>query len=254
MLTDDIIICVIKEYEREYAICRKDSNAFHEKLAKKILNTVDDEKEQIMDFFLREIKSNEYGLCVTALMLIQEIKAVELCPHLVDIYKEVSAYKDEEWKKNIILVLMELRYSPPKELYQNYVLEYLNLNKNSFYLLVQYCNVNPQKALLLLSNELVENILSEELLTHPPEKIGNSLQGINVLIGFLIASFKNNPNDYLPELLKLVYKKKAKAAIYLKSALINYLSNDFAKRSYSQYWLDKEIEHLNKQSFFESKE
>ena len=91
MLTDDKIISVIKEYEREYAILRKDSNAFHKILATHILNTVDNEKEQVLDFFLREIKYNKNNLWGTALIIIEEMRAVELCPRIVDIYNEVAS-------------------------------------------------------------------------------------------------------------------------------------------------------------------
>ena len=249
MLTDNEIINVIKEYEREYAILRKDSDTFRIKLVQKILNTVDDEKEQVLDFFLREIKSNEHELCMTALAVILEMKAVELCPRIVDIYNEVSKYKDDEWKRAVVYVLMQLRYLPPQKLYHNYVLDYMKNNKDSFYLLVQYCNVNPKEALPLLSEELVKNILSEELLLQIPAKIINSLEGINVLIAFLVAYFKNNPNDYLPDLLELVYMKKPKAAIYLKTVIVNYLNSEFAKYSFSESWLNNEINHLNKLSY-----
>lgn len=227
MLTNEEIIKVIKEIQRDTYTYKDNGDTFYKRLAQKILNTVDDEKEQVLDFFLQEIKSNEYGLCGTALVVIEEMKAVELCPRIVDIYNEVSKYKDDDWQRAVVSVLMQLRYLPPKDLYHSYILEYMKKNKNSFYLLVQYCNVDPNEALPLLSKELVENILSEELLSKPPEKIGNSLQGIGVLIGFLIANFKNNPTDYLPELLKFVYVKKPKAAIYLKAVIdtvVNYLT------------------------------
>ena len=90
-----------------------------------------------------------------------------------------------------------------------------------------------KEALPLLANELVEKILSDELLSKPPEKITNSLQSISVFIAFLVAYFKNNPTDYFSDLLQLVYVKKAEAAIYLKDVIVNYLSSEFAKYSYS---------------------
>ena len=250
MLTDKTIIEVIKETERKYYTYKDNGDIFYKILAKKILNTVDDEKEQVLDFFLREIISNEHELCGAALIIIEEMKAVELCPRIVDIYNKISKQKDDEWKKAVIFVLMNLRYLPPKELYHNYVLEYMKINKNSFHLLVRYCNVNPEEALSLLSDELIENILSEELLSLPPIKIGNSLQGIGVLIGFLVAHFKNNPNDYLPDLLNLVYMKNTKAATYLKDVIVNYLCSEIAQHSYSKSWLDNEINYLNKSLTF----
>lgn len=249
MLTDKKIIEVIKKIQREYYTYKDNGNTFYKQLAQKILNTVDDERDLILDFFLREIRSNENDLCGTALVVIEEMKAVELCPRIVDIYNEVSKYKDDEWKRAVVYVLMQLRYLPPQKLYHNYVLDYMKNNKDSFYLLVQYCNVNPKEALPLLSEELVKNILSEELLLQIPAKIINSLEGINVLIAFLVAYFKNNPNDYLPDLLELVYMKKPKAAIYLKTVIVNYLNSEFAKYSFSESWLNNEINHLNKLSY-----
>ncbi len=246
MLTDDKIINIIKEYEREYAILRKDSDTFHKILATHLLNTVDDEKEQVLNFFLREIKSNEHELCMTALAIIVEMKEVELCPRIVDIYNEINKYKDDEWKRVVVVyVLMQLRYLPPKDLYRNYVLNFMKKNENSFFLLVQYCNVNPVEALPLLSNELVKNILSEKLLSHPPERVSNSLQGIGLWVAHLIANFKNNPEDYLPKLLNLVYAKNNKAGVFLKNAIVNYLSSEFAKHSYSKSWLSNEISNLD---------
>jgi hypothetical protein len=245
MLADDKIINIIKEYEREYAILRKDSDAFHKRLATKLLNTVDDEKEQVFDFFLREIKSNENDLCGTALIIIEKMRAVELCPRIVDIYYEISKYKDDLWKRAVVSVLMRFRYLPPKDLYRSYVFEYMKKNEISFFLLVQYCNVNPVEALPLLSNEIIEKMLSEKLLSQPPEKIGTSLQGIGLLIADLITNFKDNPNDYLPKLLEIVNAKKHKAAVYLRAVIINYLSSEFAKYSYSKSWIDNEINKLN---------
>jgi hypothetical protein len=51
MLTDNKIIQVIQEYEREYAILRKDSDAFHKNVAAKFVNIVDEEKKLVLDFF-----------------------------------------------------------------------------------------------------------------------------------------------------------------------------------------------------------
>ncbi len=86
-----------------------------------------------------------------------------------------------------------------------------------------------------------KNILSEKLLSHPPERVSNSLQGIGLLVAHLIANFKNNPEDYLPKLLNLVYAKNNKAGVFLKNAIVNYLSSEFAKHSYSKSWLSNKI-------------
>jgi hypothetical protein len=177
---------------------------------------------------LREIKSNENGLWTTALVIIERMKAIESCPRLVDIYYEVGKFKDDEWNRAVVSTLMKLRYLPPKDLYRNYVLKCLKRNLDSFYLLVEYCNVDPVEALPLLSGELVDNILSEEVLSCPIPKIGKSLQGVSLLIAYLIIAFKSYPDDYLPQLLELVNLQKPKAALYLKEVVANYLDSEFA--------------------------
>jgi hypothetical protein len=246
MLTDDKIITVIKEYEREYAILRKDSDAFYKIVATHLRNTIDNEKKQVMDFFLREIKSNMYEMRYTVLAIIQEMKAVELCPYIVDIYNEQKINMDNECKRAIISLLMRFRYLPPQNLYKQYIVDYMKNNKNSFYLLVQYCNVSPKEALPLLAKEFVENILSKEDILNNLIPINNSLHGIYILISFLVYHFKKNPVDYLPELLELIYAKNPKSAIYLKDIIIDYLNSEFAKHNYPKPWLDNEINKLCK--------
>jgi hypothetical protein len=59
MLTDEIIIQIIKEYEREFAILRKDCDAFHKRLAAKLLNTVDDEKEYVLEWTCKQISDKQ---------------------------------------------------------------------------------------------------------------------------------------------------------------------------------------------------
>ncbi|MDR1543946.1 MAG: hypothetical protein LBS50_05980 [Prevotellaceae bacterium] len=244
MLTDNKIINIIREYEHEYAVLQKNSCDFHKIIAKQLLNTDENEKQQVLDFFLREIKFNANELRYTALIIIEEMKAVELCPYIVNIYNEIEDDIDSECKKIIISLLMNLRYLPPQELYKKYVLNYIENNQNSFYLLVQYCNVSPTEALPLLANEFTENILSKENMLNNPRPIGNSLCGIYVLISFLVSYFYKNSINYLLKLLNLVSFKNITAGIYLKNAIVNYFNSDWAKRNYSKLWIDNEIDNL----------
>ena len=97
------------------------------------------------------------------------MRASEIAPDIERIYEEAKSLKDESWKRSVIEALMKLRYIVPKTLYSEYVSSYLSkYPDDAFFLLVQYCNVNPEEALPLLAgfyaNALVGNIEIRSLL------------------------------------------------------------------------------------------
>lgn len=228
------IINIIKGIEEQYKSYKDGGLSFIKHLANKVLNTVDEDKNEVIKFFLDEIKSNENGFGGIALLTIVEMKASEFAPYIERIYNEIATQKDENWKQSIIEALMKLRYVESKVLYHEYVTSFLNRQPdNAFFLLVQYCNVDPDSALPLLSEFYVKNLLKNA-----------EMQGfLESRIGFLISYFIQNPVDYLPELIKQASAKNRDVGLRLKGLLINYLSSSMTSQ-YPRVLIDDRIETI----------
>jgi len=230
------IVNTIKDIENQFESYKDGGRAFIDYLAKRILNTVDEEKNEVFKFFLNEIKTNENGFCEIALLTIDEMGALELAPGIESIYNEMKHIKDDRWKHSVVETLMKLRYSKPKLLYAEYVSSYIKKQPDgAFFLLVQYCNVDPEKALPLLSEFYVEYLFKN-----------TEMQGfLESRIGFLVSYFLKNLNDYLPDLVKQTLAKNKKVGLHLKSLIVNHLNSGWYK-GYSKVLIKDRIENLNK--------
>lgn len=228
------IINIIKDIEEQYKSYKDGGLSFIKHLANKVLNTVDEDKNEVIKFFLDEIKNNDNGLGEIALLTIVEMRATEFAPYIEKIYDEIATQKDENWKQSIIEALMKLRYVEAKVLYHEYVTSFLNRQPdNAFFLLVQYCNVDHDSALPLLSEFYVENLLKND-----------EMQGfLESRIGFLVSYFIQNQVDYLPELIKQISSKNRDVGLHLKELILDYLGSNMTSR-YSRVLINNRIEAL----------
>lgn len=228
------ILNIIKDIDNQYKYYNDGGVSFIKHLAKKILNTVDEDKAEVFKFFLKEIKNNENGLGEIALLTIVELGASEKASDIERIYKEVAHLKSDSWKHSIIEALMKMRYSKSKALYFEYVNAYLIKNPDSsYFLLVQYCNVDPEKALPLLSDFYVKYLLGDK-------QMRNFLES---RIGFLLSYFIKNPIDYLPELIRETLRKNKETGVYLKNLLIRYFKSDMVNQ-YPKTTINSMLENL----------
>jgi hypothetical protein len=209
------IIKIIKEVKELYKSYKDGGLSFIQHLANKLINTVDDDKNEVIHFFLDEIKNNENGLANVGLLTIVEMGASEYAPYIKRIYEEMAQQKDENWKYSIIEALMKLKYVEPKELYHEYVTSFLRRNQDSaFFLLVQYCNVDPDSAIPLLAEFYIKYIFRD-----------NQMQSfLENRINYLVAYFLENPIDYLPELIRQITVMDKNVGLYLKRLIIEHLS------------------------------
>ena len=230
------IVNTIKDIDKQFKSYNDGGRSFIKYLAKRILNTVDEEKNEVFKFFLDEIKTNENGFDEVALQTIMKMGSLELAPSIERIYNEMRYLKDDRWKHSIVETLMKLRYSKPKLLYAEYVTSYLNKEPDEvFYLLVQYCNVDPEKALPLLSGFYMEYLFKDTEMQ----------RFLEIRTGFLVSYFVENPKDYFPDLVKQTLAKNKKVGLYLKNLIVNYLNSDMVKE-YSNVLIKDRIKNLDK--------
>ncbi|MBP8766342.1 MAG: hypothetical protein KBH30_12555 [Ferruginibacter sp.] len=230
------IISSINDIRQQYKGYKDGGISFIEYLANKVLNTVDEDKNEVIKFFLDEIKSNENGFAEIALLTIVEMRAIELAPDIEKIYYEIAPFKEENWRHSIIEALMKLGYVEPKTLYREYVTSFLiKQPNNAFFLLVQYCNVDPKEALPLLSDFYVKNLCDNK-------EMQSFLES---RIGFLVNYFLQNPIDYFPELVKQTTARNSGVGTYLKKSLLDYLNSKMVEQ-YSEKLINDRKNNLER--------
>ncbi len=232
-MTRASIINMIKEIEGQFKSYKDGGKSFIKYLSKKVLNSPDDEKRELISFFLDEIKLDRNGFYSIALQTINEMRTVELAPRIEKIYNEVAPYKDEQWKYSIIELLMKLRYDSPKGLYSEFVTSFLKSHpEKSYFILIQYCNVDPERAVPLLSDYYANYFLNKDMQDFMDSRIG-----------FLFSYFIENPIDYFPDLIRRTFVRNKAAGLHLKELLIEYLNGDMAKQ-YPQALIEDKLKEL----------
>lgn len=230
------IVNMIRDIEGQFKSSKDGGRSFIKYLSNKVVNTRDEEKREIVSFFLDEIKLNKNGFYPIALQTISEMGEQELAPSIERIYNEIASDKDEQWKYSIIELLMKLRYGSPKALYSEFVTSFLkDQPERGYFLLVQYCNVDPEHALPLLSNFYANYLVS-----------GKEMQGfLESRIGFLFSYFIENPTDHFSDLIRQTFIKNNEAGLHLKELLIEYLNSSMAKQYTKDLISDKLEEFRN---------
>jgi hypothetical protein len=224
---------MIKEIEGQFKSYKDGGQSFIKYLSKKVLNSSDDEKRELISFFIDEIKLDRNGFYSIALQTINEMRTQELAPRIEKIYNEVAPYKDEQWKYSIIELLMKLRYDSPKDLYSEFVTSFLKSHpEKSYFILIQYCNVDPERAIPLLSDYYANYFLNKDMQDFMDSRIG-----------FLFSYFIENPIDYFPDLIRRTFVMNKAAGLHLKELLIEYLNGDMAKQ-YPQALIQDKLKEL----------
>lgn len=119
-MNDILIINIIEDYSRRYNN-GDGGREFVLQLSKKLLNTVDEDKKQVFNFFLNEIRYNNNGYREVAIVVIEQMKAKEIALDIERIYNDIASKMDDDWKLSIINSLMILQYVYPKKMYLEFV-------------------------------------------------------------------------------------------------------------------------------------
>lgn len=231
-MTTKQIIEVINSFDKEYQDYKDGGREFITQLAKKLLNTIDEDRLEVIAFFLNEIRTNKNNFGQVALVTIVQMNASELGADIEAIYNEMWPVKDEKWRYSIIEALMKLRYTPPKSLYKDFVNAYLKDHPDdSFFLLVQYCIVDPEEALPLLSDYYVKNLFD--------------YKNQDYIIGYICSYFLKIPLNYFPDFVRQTTTINKDAGFHLKNQILKYLNSERPKR-FSKTLINERIESLQK--------
>lgn len=166
-MTDKEIVDTIKHLHKECE-CNKDGGVtFIQRLAQKLNNTIDKDKKDVFDLFLREIRNNDKSyLKSVALETFKEMNAIDVAPAIESIYREKSSERSEEWGNSIIETLLLLRYDKPIDIYAGYANNCLiNESKNRIGLLV-HCFMRQDGTFFLdlINNVSLKNMKSARML------------------------------------------------------------------------------------------
>ena len=226
---------IIKDIKKEYNAYKDGGRTFIQHLAQKIQNTVDEDKTQVLNFFLQEIENNSHGLFSVALQTIIELKYISLAPEIEKIFIKNKGVKDESWKYSIIETLLKLNYVASSSLYHDFIIDYMKTNPGKeFFILVLYCTIEPEKGMPLLSDFYAKFF-------HGNSQMQSFLES---RIGFLVSYFTENNQLSLAELNRLVMLKNEIAGQNLKKALLDYFDSNLASK-YSKELIGKDLELYN---------
>lgn len=220
-MTDIEIISVIDTLDKECEKYKDGGMTFISELAKKLDNTIDKEKEEVFQFFLREIESREHGnYWTTALYTIKEMQAIELAPSIENIYRHNQDCEDDDWKYNVIDTLMFMEYDKPKDIYEDFINYCIEINhKGLYYLLVQYCNIDFDYAIPLLSSFCADYYYGYDVSSCDTNGYPH---GIVFLVNFF---FRKNEINRFRILIELIAQENKKTAIIMKTLIEKLLNS-----------------------------
>lgn len=165
-MTDAEIIKAIENINKD-SFDKDGGRTFIGNLAKKLMKTIDEDKKDVFDLFLREIRNNDKSyLKSVALETFKEMNAIDVAPAIESIYREKSSERSEEWENSIIETLLLLRYDKPIDIYAGYANNCLiNESKNRIGLLV-HCFMRQDGTFFLdlINNVSLKNMKSARML------------------------------------------------------------------------------------------
>ncbi|MBR5962675.1 MAG: hypothetical protein IK000_00830 [Bacteroidaceae bacterium] len=212
-MTQEEIISTIRRIQKDYSGCKDGGRSFVAALARKIDNALDDERDEIVDFLLREIALNANGLCSLALATAELLAVPDFARRLEVVYREQQATKDERWKRDVLMVLLKKGYQSTT--YEQFLTE--NPTKEEkFFFLVHYANLYPQEGIALLAECLIKQLHISRFL---PEDNPDSFFGVTPYLLNLV----NPPAELLTPLVAKVYAEDAKSGEHLRKFVVHLL-------------------------------
>jgi hypothetical protein len=229
-----IIVSIIEDLKYECNKYKDGDSTFIKRLVNKLENTLDEEKNEVFQFFLHELIHNDYDLWNIGLNTIVKMKEVELAPDIFSIYKKNHYLKDNDWKDKIIMSLMNLEYHEPKKVYVEYIHEYSQRKENWHYydMLLLYYKLDKHEILPLLVDYFV-NLISHKSAV-PLEKTLVFTKLFNTLS-------MNNVKD----LILRVFIQDFRIGNLMKELMIKYFHGDYATSFILKGEIEKYINMIN---------
>lgn len=212
-MTNEDIILIIKRLQKDWSDKRDGGRSFSVALAKKIDYTIENEKKEVIHFLLQEIEYNTNGLYSLAIATIEHLRSYDAANELEEIYKRQHWTKDDKWVKDILIVLAKKRY--PSTIYDDY-LKANPISSDSFFFLVHYVNLYPQKGIPLLADCLINHL---HISSYLPSEDTHSFIGVTPYLLNLIVP----PEEWATALVENVYEKDYKSGEHLKKFMVHLL-------------------------------
>jgi len=135
------------------------------------------------------------------------------------IYKEGLKNKTEQWKEEVLMILLKVEYSKNGDIYNKFITKnYLIHPKNSFYNIVLYCLINENKGVKLLADYYSKYFIFIAL---PSNSISHKEM-------FLFNVIKKESN-ILKKLVINLNRINKRVCVQLKEVLLQYLNSNFNK-------------------------
>jgi len=228
-----IIIEIRKDAER-HIIGAFDSITL---IVKKIMNSPDEDKRQVIDFLFSEIETNEYNLSFVGLDIVEELQLKEAGDVIYKSYNSIVNGRDSvQWKQACIRVLLLLQYQAPLKFYLNHIDDIKNdENGRTLYFRtsILLCKLYPEKGLEILSDFYVEWLAGDKL----------TLDSRDFFSRILFAFFFKFQKDYTTELVFRTQNKNKKAGENLKIALVTFLKSEMMFE-YKREFVDEKIKAI----------
>lgn len=193
--------------------------AFIDYLTKKIKNTEDQDKKEVIDFLLYELDSNtDKKYCSIALHVLSKLNDTSVAKRVYSIFETKKIINGGEWTFSIIELLIKLKYAEPKQLYIDFILKYLDnqyTQVSGYFLLLRFCAIDVDDAIIILSNFLSENLVKDEKIQ----------EIIRVRIGFLVSEFNKYPASKIYTLYLNIKLKNESGADYFKNVVVSHLND-----------------------------
>ena len=217
-MNENIIIDLVNRLCKEHEKYNDNGAEMVKIICSKINNTTQEERDYVINFFINEIRINKNNLRYLGFEVIEKLQLKEGAAIIYTIYNETKNGIDYEFEWHIITALMKLGYSEHKEIYTNYINNYLVDDKwgRSFLLLIWYGLVDTNNSLILLADYYCKRFVEQ----------GKYMQYLsNHNFDALLFGIHYNNFDYILNLIKMIYKKNEVAGKFLQNNIIKFMNS-----------------------------
>jgi hypothetical protein len=237
-MDENIILSKIKEIRLLFVNEKDGGRALVTALAKEFNSYDVNNRNIVIDFFIRELQTDKNGMRGLALPVLEDLEASEAASRIYETYQHILKRDDEKWEREIVTTLMKLRFPEYKGFYSDYIEKYVYKKQDNgyiFFLGVLFCRVDPDKALSLLSNYFIKH------LSAPNQEMAAFFKN---RMGYLVINFSKNPKDYTAELLIETARKNRIVGLRLKEIMLSYFHSDLCTDD-DRIWIKQKIKVLN---------
>jgi hypothetical protein len=239
-MTDKEILNIIEKFESNYALPKYEERERELTFLCLYINKLtEEEQKQFKDFFVHELKTNQYDNRLWASMVLAKLSDPTLIPSIYSIFyhfyeQENFINSSFERSKMLFLLLMKLKDLDTTHLviYSKYVSQVLAnklSNSYNFVLIVNYILVNTIHAIEILSDYYVKSLFatSEELVWYK-----------RIDVFFVCEFFIANSFEYMCQLIQSIYKSNKQSGLQLKNLFMDYAIHSYCENK--QDWRKKQ--------------